>query len=49
MKDTKIALITGGNRGIGYAIAEELIKADVRVIIEARSLYSIFLNNINHF
>jgi len=35
---TKIALVTGGNRGIGLAIAQGLIKANVRVIIGSRSL-----------
>ncbi|MEM6612177.1 MAG: SDR family NAD(P)-dependent oxidoreductase [Cyanobacteria bacterium P01_C01_bin.72] len=38
MNNQKIALITGGNRGIGYAIAQGLLKADFRVIIGARSL-----------
>jgi NAD(P)-dependent dehydrogenase (short-subunit alcohol dehydrogenase family) len=37
-KPTKTALITGGNRGIGYAIAQGLLKANVQVIIGARSL-----------
>ena len=35
---TKIALITGGNRGIGYAIAQGLLKADFQVIIGSRNL-----------
>ncbi|MEO0848781.1 MAG: SDR family NAD(P)-dependent oxidoreductase, partial [Cyanobacteria bacterium J06648_1] len=34
----KVALVTGGNRGIGLAIAQGLIKANVRVIIGSRSL-----------
>lgn len=34
----KIALITGGNRGIGYAIAQGLLAKGYRVIITARSL-----------
>ena len=37
-KQNKIALVTGANRGIGYAIAQGLIKADFRVIIGSRSL-----------
>ncbi len=32
----KIAVITGGSKGIGYAIAESLLKADARVFICAR-------------
>ena len=38
MSKRKIALITGGNRGIGYAIAQGLLKADFQVIIGSRSL-----------
>jgi NAD(P)-dependent dehydrogenase (short-subunit alcohol dehydrogenase family) len=34
----KIALVTGGNRGIGYAIAQGLIAKEYQVIITARSL-----------
>ena len=34
----KTALVTGANRGIGYAIAQGLLQADVRVIIGSRSL-----------
>jgi NAD(P)-dependent dehydrogenase (short-subunit alcohol dehydrogenase family) len=34
--DGKTALITGGSRGIGFAIAEALIAAGARVIITAR-------------
>ncbi len=37
-KRTKIALVTGANRGIGYAIAQGLLKADFQVIIGSRSL-----------
>ncbi len=37
MKD-KTALVTGGNRGIGYAIAQGLLDKGYRVIITARSL-----------
>jgi NAD(P)-dependent dehydrogenase (short-subunit alcohol dehydrogenase family) len=35
---TKRALITGGNRGIGFAIAQGLLAQDYEVIITARSL-----------
>ena len=38
MNTLKIALITGANRGIGYAIAQGLVKADFQVIIGSRSL-----------
>ena len=38
MSKRKIALITGGNRGIGYAIAQGLLEADFQVIIGSRSL-----------
>ena len=38
MSEQKIALITGGNRGIGYAIAQGLLKANFRVIIGSRNL-----------
>ena len=37
-KQTKIALITGANRGIGFAIAKGLLKANFQVIIGSRSL-----------
>ncbi|PZD73286.1 3-oxoacyl-[acyl-carrier-protein] reductase FabG [Acaryochloris thomasi RCC1774] len=33
----KTALVTGGNRGIGYAICEGLLKAGFEVILAARS------------
>lgn len=33
----KVVLITGGNRGIGYAIAEEMLSAGYRVAVTARS------------
>ena len=37
-KQSKIALVTGGNRGIGYAIAQGLLAKEYQVIITARSL-----------
>lgn len=36
----KFALITGGNRGIGFAIAQGLLAQDYEVIITARSIDS---------
>jgi NAD(P)-dependent dehydrogenase (short-subunit alcohol dehydrogenase family) len=36
----KRALVTGGNRGIGFAIAQGLIERDYEVIITARSIES---------
>ncbi|MGD2182110.1 SDR family NAD(P)-dependent oxidoreductase [Lusitaniella coriacea] len=38
MNTKKKALITGANRGIGYAIAQGLLKADFQVIIGSRNL-----------
>lgn len=38
MNEQKIALITGANRGIGFAIAQGLIAKGYQVIITARSL-----------
>ena len=35
-----VALVTGGNRGIGFAIAQGLIAKDYKVMITARSLTS---------
>ncbi|MEZ0536664.1 SDR family NAD(P)-dependent oxidoreductase [Caldicellulosiruptoraceae bacterium PP1] len=35
--DNKVLLITGGTRGIGKAIVDELIKKNVKIIIAARS------------
>lgn len=34
---SRTALVTGGNRGIGFAIAEELLEAGHRVAVTARS------------
>ena len=34
----KVAVVTGGNRGIGYAIAKELVKLGANVIITCRTL-----------
>ena len=38
MNNQKIALITGANRGIGYAIAQGLLKANFQVIIGSRTI-----------
>ncbi len=38
MKERKIALVTGGNRGIGYATAQGLLAKEYQVIITSRSL-----------
>jgi NAD(P)-dependent dehydrogenase (short-subunit alcohol dehydrogenase family) len=32
----KVAVVTGGTSGIGYAIAQELISRDMRVVITGR-------------
>jgi NAD(P)-dependent dehydrogenase (short-subunit alcohol dehydrogenase family) len=40
MTTNKRALVTGGNRGIGFAIAQGLIERDYEVIITARSIES---------
>ncbi|BAY81724.1 oxidoreductase, short-chain dehydrogenase/reductase family protein [Calothrix parasitica NIES-267] len=37
-EQTKIALVTGGNRGIGFAITQGLLQKGYRVIITSRSL-----------
>lgn len=37
METQRCALVTGGNRGIGYAIAEELIASGYQVAVTARS------------
>ena len=39
--ENKIAVITGGTKGIGYAIAETLLKADLRVFICARDKFEL--------
>jgi len=36
----KVALITGGSKGIGYGIAESLVKEGVNVVITSRNLKS---------
>ena len=36
MRETSIALVTGANRGIGYAIAEGLVKHGLTVVLAAR-------------
>jgi len=38
MNQKKYALVTGGNKGIGFAICEGLLKAGFEVILAARSL-----------
>ncbi|MBT1706451.1 SDR family oxidoreductase [Chryseosolibacter indicus] len=35
--ENKVALITGGNKGIGYGIAEALVKQKVNVVITSRT------------
>jgi len=37
MTESRVVLITGGNRGIGYAIAEEFIRSGYSVAVTARS------------
>ena len=37
MQTPRTVLVTGGNRGIGFAIAEEFIAAGHRVAVTARS------------
>jgi 3-oxoacyl-[acyl-carrier protein] reductase len=37
MSESKVALVTGGNRGIGKSIAEELIKQGYQVAVTVRS------------
>ena len=35
----QIAIVTGGNKGIGLGITKELIKNDYKVIVGGRSIY----------
>jgi 3-oxoacyl-[acyl-carrier protein] reductase len=37
MSDSRVVLITGGNRGIGYSIAEQLLKQGHRVAVTVRN------------
>ncbi len=37
---TKVALITGGSKGIGYGVAEVLIKNNIKVAITSRTIES---------
>ncbi|KKB33560.1 SDR family NAD(P)-dependent oxidoreductase [Bacillus thermotolerans] len=36
-KDIKVALVTGGNRGLGYELAKQLALHGVKVILSSRS------------
>ena len=36
--ENKVALITGGSKGIGYGVAQELLKMGVHVAITSRTL-----------
>ncbi len=36
MAEQKIALVTGGNRGIGFGICRQLAKLGIRVILGSR-------------
>ncbi|HJU78533.1 MAG TPA: SDR family NAD(P)-dependent oxidoreductase [Nitrososphaeraceae archaeon] len=33
----RVAIVTGGNRGIGYEVCKELSKADCRVVLTCRN------------
>ncbi|WP_342615403.1 MULTISPECIES: SDR family NAD(P)-dependent oxidoreductase [Bacillales] len=35
-KDTKVALVTGGNRGIGYKVVKQLALEGFKVILTSR-------------
>ncbi|MCJ8165317.1 SDR family oxidoreductase [Pontibacter sp. E15-1] len=37
MSDTKIAIVTGGGSGLGYAIAQKLVQQDIQTIIIGRN------------
>jgi 3-oxoacyl-[acyl-carrier protein] reductase len=37
MENPRVVLVTGGNRGIGYSIAEEFVAAGYKVAVTARS------------
>ena len=38
MSDAKIALVTGGNRGIGLQVVKELLQAGFRVVLSCRNV-----------
>jgi 3-oxoacyl-[acyl-carrier protein] reductase len=49
--ENKVAVITGGTKGIGYAIAETLLKAGAKVFICARDKHEVkrALERLSHF